>query len=291
MKKIPIEPEILKKIKHIEICTRRLLKGTLVGDHAVVQKGFGLEFDQIREYQSGDDIRFIDWKSSARTGKLLVKQYYQEQSRTIWLLVDISSSVQFASKEVSKRDIIAQIASALSIIADVGKDFVGLILFSNDIEYCLPPKRGKSHIYEIMKQVFFHQSLQRKTDIQKVCKFLMEKRSKDAIVFLISDFIDEGYEKCFPFLASWFDLIAIRCLDSIEKNFPLIGGLYIEDIETGDVCELDIYDQKNLATIVTAHINHQNKIFKKYGIDYLDIDPIQPFINNLIHFFQKRMRY
>jgi len=286
-----ISTELLKKIKHIEIYTRRLLKGMLAGDHIVAQKGFGLEFDQIREYQPGDDVRFIDWKSTARAGKVLVKQYNQERSRVIWLLVDVSSSVQFASGSSSKHDVIAQIASVLSIVSDLGKDLVGLVLFSDKVEYCLPPKRGRSHVREIMKQVFAFKPSNSKTNLQAVCNYLFKRRSKEAIVFLISDFIDEGYEKVFPFLTAGFDLIAVRCLDDVERNFPVIGGLCIEDIETGELCELDVQSQKDLSTIFSAHIALQSKTFKKYGIDCLDINPTQPFVGSLIRFFRKRLMF
>ena len=283
--------EIIKKIKHIEICTRRLLRGASFGDYTVVQKGFGLEFDQIREYQPGDDVRFIDWKSTARTNKVLLKQYYQERNRIIWLLVDVSLSIQFTSGFVSKHNIIAQITSVLSIVADTRKDLVGLILFSHDIEYCLPPKRGRSHIHEIMKQVFAFEPQHRQTNIQNVLKYLIQKRSKEAIIFLISDFIDEGYEKALPFLTQWYDVIAVRCLDDNERNFPIVGCLCVEDIETGEFLELDIKAQKKLSTIVARHIDDQNATFKKYGIDCLDVNPLQPFVGDLIRFFQKRMMY
>ena len=286
-----IPQEIIKKIKHIEICTRRLLRGASFGDYTVVQKGFGLEFDQIREYQPGDDVRFIDWKSTARTNKVLLKQYYQERNRIIWLLVDVSLSIQFTSGFVSKHDIIAQITSVLSIVADTRKDLVGLILFSHDIEYCLSPKRGRSHIHEIMKQVFAFEPQHRQTNIQNVLKYLIQKRSKEAIIFLISDFIDDGYEKALPFLTQWYEVIAIRCLDDNERNFPIVGCLYVEDIETGEFLELDVRDQQKLSSIIARHIDYQNTIFKKYRIDYTDVSPLQPFIGDLIHFFQKRMMY
>lgn len=286
-----IPEDVIKKIKHIEIYTRRLLKSSLVGNYTVAQKGFGLEFDQIREYQPGDDVRFIDWKSTARSNRVLVKQYYQERSRVIWLAVDVSKSVQFSSSSSTKHDSIAQIASVLSIVADSGKDMVGLILFSDNIEYCLPPQRGRVHLHEIMKQVFAFEPQEGKTNIEKVFKYLMQRRSNEAIVFLISDFIDEGYEKIIPFFTPWFDLIAIRCLDDIERRFPIVGGLCIQDIETGEMSELDSNTQMQLGDFVAFHIENQNRLFKKFRIDYLDINPRQPFVGDLIRFFQKRIMY
>src|SRR3990172_8575591 len=167
-----ISPEVRKKIKEIEIHTRRLLRGSMVGDSRSEMKGTGFEFDQIREYSMGDDIRFIDWNASARNNTMLVKQYIEERSRAIFLAVDISASMFLGSGPESKHDIIAQVASVLALVSEAGKDRVGLILFSDEIELYIPPSQGKYHIATIMQELFTHVPRSKKTDISVVLKKL-----------------------------------------------------------------------------------------------------------------------
>lgn len=183
-----LDKEILQKIKQIEIQTRRLLSGSQVGDYSSAQKGSGFEFDQIREYQVGDDVRFIDWNSSARSNKILVKQYIEERNRTIMLLVDHSESTFFGSSRFLKSQVIAQIASVLALVADYGKDHVGALLFTDEVTSVIPPKRGRQHVREIMGHVLSTPAAG-KTSLTCVLKRLIELQKRDAVVFIISDFM------------------------------------------------------------------------------------------------------
>src|SRR5579872_4207588 len=190
-KKNTIAPSIATKIKQLEIFTRRLLNGALVGDSRSAIKGAGFEFDQIREYSFGDDIRFIDWKASARNDKLLVKQYIEERSRTIFLVVDVSRSSIFGSGLHNKQSRITELASVLALVAQHGKDRVGLLLFSDKVEAYIPPASSLHHIHHIMEQMLLFTSQRSETNISCALERLLSLKKSDAIVFLISDFIDE----------------------------------------------------------------------------------------------------
>lgn len=286
-----LSKEILKKIRHIELTTKRLLGGTRSGDTITRQKGYGLEFDQIREYQQGDDVRYIDWKSSARTNKVLVKQYYQEYSRTIMLLVDISASTSFGSGAQTKQQCLATIASVLAMVAHLGKDRVSLVLFADDVELFMPPNTGMAHVHAIMKTVFERSASAATTDYKSMLRFAGSKRSKDTVMFVLSDFIGLEKEPLLHTLARSNQLVAVRCLDSVERALPAVGLLRIQDSETGELLELDArsrgarYINQKCAERITA----QDKLFRSYGIDFFDTSPNRDIMADLIRFFRKRL--
>ncbi len=284
-----VNKDIAKKIKHIEIYTKRLLSGTLVGDSRSAVKGTGLEFDQIREYQMGDDVRFIDWNACARSGKLLVKQYFEERSRTIVLAVDVSSSSFFSSAHQLKSDVIAQLASVLALVADYGKDYVSLVTFSDEVEIFIPPNRGRNHVRTVMKALFEQKHKNKTTRISAVLKHLAKMKRKDSIVFLISDFIDQDFEKPLGVVAKMYDLVAIRCLDTNEQTFPAVGFVTIEDAETGEQQVVDA--REALDSFLKKRLLEQNSLFRKYDVDHLDVSCQRPFIGDIIRFFSRRMRY
>lgn len=280
-----ISKEILHKIRHIQIKTRRLLTGSMSGDYITKQKGYGLEFDQLREYQVGDDVRFIDWKSSARMNKLLLKEYREERNRTIMLLVDISKSSFFGSGKFRKADVIADITSALALSADYAKDAVGLILFSDKIDYFMPPARGKHHVMALMKEVYAAQGRGGATNIHTALQLLGQLKRTDTIAFLISDCIDESYEKQMHVIHARYDLVIIRCLDEREQRLPKGIHIQLQDIETGQ----EVFIKSDALSITTERLNQQNRYFKKYGIACFDVLCDKPFINDLVIFFQRRV--
>ena len=288
-----LSPEVIKKIRHIEIYTRRLLSGMHVGDYSSARKGSGFEFDQIRDYQEGDDVRFIDWNSTARMGKLLVRQYIEERNRAVVIAVDVSSSGLFSSVESAKADVIAQVAAVLALVADYGKDHASLILFSDEVEVVVPPGRGSKHIHTIMKHLFSYQSKKKETDISCVLKYLANMRSKNAIVFLISDFIDNDFERPLRVVSKKYDLVAIRCLDANEQNFPSVGFIAVDDIETGKRFVLDTRKRgsKRVSQFLKDRLSSQSTLFEKCGIDYLEVFPDKPFVGDIIRFFKRRMMY
>jgi len=288
-----LSPDIIKRIREIEIHTRRLLSGQLVGDNSSAQKGSGFEFDQIRDYQFGDDVRFIDWKGTARSGKLLFKQYIEERNRTVVIAVDVSASSFFSSVQSVKADVIAQVAAVLALIADYGKDHASLVLFSDDVECVVPPNRGRKHIHYIMEKLFTHKTEKKGTNIPSVLKHIASMHIKNAIVFLISDFIDTNFEKPLRIVAKKYDLVAIRCLDENEQSFPNVGFLTVTDMETGKEMLLDTRKKKKsgISDFLQDRVAQQENLFKKAGIDYLDVCPSKPFFGDIVRFFRRRMMY
>jgi len=294
MKQKQLSPEVIHKIKQLEIFTRRLLNGTLVGDSRSAIKGTGFEFDQIREYGCGDDIRFVDWKASARANKLLVKQYIEERSRIIFLAVDVSLSSVFGSAKTSKYDRIAEVASVLALVAQHGKDHVGLLLFSDRVCEYISPGSSLHNVHHVLEKLLSHDPQESKTDISCALQHLLATKKSDAIVFLISDFIDDAIEKYLAQAARKFDLIAVRCLDTHEKNIPAVGFITVEDIETGEIVELDLRKKNNnkVSCFLQDRIESQNRLFKKHGIEYLDIMASkQDYLIDMVKFFRHRMMY
>lgn len=293
MKKNSLDKDSIKKIKQISIKTRRLLRGTMAGDTRSALKGTGFEFDQIREYQFGDDVRFIDWKASSRLNTLLVKQYIEERCRTIMLAVDVSASGIMGSEDVLKRDIFAEVASILTLVTTLGKDRVGLMLFTDQIEAYIPPSRGLQHAHTIMQKLYSYQPTRRTTHISAPLKKLAQYKQKDMISFIISDFIDTDIDsKLLCHVAKKHELYAIRCLDTNETNLGNFGFLPIEDSETGEQTLLDMRQKNNsINTYLKQRIEKQTRLFKKKGVRLLEISNNHTFINDLVRFFRRRMQY
>jgi len=288
-----LSDDIIRKIKEIEIVTRRLLSGSLVGDTRSAQKGVGFEFDQLREYQQGDDVRCIDWRASARMNKLLVKQYIEERRRTILVAVDVSYSSFFSSSDLLAQDAFAHIASVLALVAEYGKDQVGLLLFSDTIEQYIPPAAGKFHVRKIMETVFTCEPKSKKTKIAIALEHMAKLKRKDAILFVLSDFIDSGFDRQLALTSTMYDLIAIRYLDKNVKTLPAAGFLTIEDIETGEMNTIDVSKKSSSPVNHFLHtrLTEQNDLFKKYGVSVIDIAPDRHFIGDIIRFFRRRMSY
>lgn len=284
-----LNKDVLKKIKHVEIHTRRLLSGTMVGDYSSAQKGTGLEFDQIRDYQMGDDVRFIDWSASARNNKLLVKQFIEERNRTVMLLVDLSGSTFFGSSQLLKSEVISEVASILALVADYGKDHIGALLFSDEVEKVIPPSRGKKHVHMLMEDLFTSKP-SGKTSLNNALKRLMSLQKQDAIVFIISDFLATGYERLLKIAARKHDVIAVRCIDLREETFPFKAFVSIKDAETGIETELETGAHDLELFLKEYHLKTESTM-KKCGVDILDVQTNRPFMGEIVRFFRKRMRY
>ena len=284
-----LSKDVLQKIKQIEIHTRRLLSGTMIGDYSSAQKGTGLEFDQIRDYQMGDDVRFIDWNASARNNKLLVKQYIEERNRTIMLLVDVSGSTSYGSTPLLKSQVITEVASILALVSDYGKDHIGALLFADEVEKVIPPARGRKHVHLLMEHLLTQQS-SGATSIKSALERLVSGHKQDSVVFIISDFFDSGYEKLLKIAARKHDVIAVRCLDPREKSFPLKGFLAVKDPETDLEAEIEI-GASDVEAFLKEHRLKTASTLKKCGVDLLEVQTDRPFMGEIIRFFRKRMRY
>lgn len=285
-----VSNEVLKHIRQIEIYTKRLLRGSLVGQSSSAVKGSGFEFDQIREYQQGDDVRFIDWKSSARTNKLMVRQYIEERSRSIILAVDVSASGFFGSDVQSKYQVMTELAAVIALAADLAKDRVGLLLFSQEAELFIPPNSGQKHVRNLLEKLFSYQPKHKKTSVNTALEYVAKFRIKDAVIFLISDFISPSFEKALGIVAKRYEMIAVRCLDKNELEMPRVGLLTMVDCETGEEITVDARSKKTAANrFCRQRLFDQNKLFNKYGVDLFEVKSAQPYIRDMVRFFQKRM--
>lgn len=288
-----ISPEHLKNIKEIKIRTRRMMNGSLAGGYITKQKGSGFEFDQIRAYSYGDDIRFIDWNSSARTGKLLVRQYLDEKNRTMMLCLDVSASTFFGSTGEFTADVIKQITGILLFAAEHMQDNIGLILFSDRIEKCIPPSRGHKHTMYLIETIFSYQPAaeQKKTDFNGLCRYLIESFTKSAAAIIISDFIGDDFDQSLKQLVCKREVIAVRCLDSVVRQMPSVGYVWAQDPETNATILLNS-SVGNVGAVqkkLDERLKKQNQLLQQCRIDCVDIVPHKNFMETLLLFFKQRM--
>ena len=285
-----ISPEIQAQIKQLRLATKRKMNSFFVGDYRTRQKGYGIDFDQLREYCLGDDTRFIDWKSSARSNKMLVKQYIHEQSKTIILMVDVSGSTYYGSSEQLKIHTIAQIGTIISLAAQYDHARLGMLLYSDDVELYVPPKAGSKH-YNFIIDTLWHFKPQKKgTNLTKACSYIAKYASSDALVCVISDFIGICDETVLSFVAKKFDTVALRCLDRLEKTMPKVGFLRIRDNETNETHVIDTGTTMFHGEYL-KRLEKQKNVFKKIGIELCDIENPLRGIDTLITFFAHRVSY
>ena len=288
-----VSAEILKRIREIEIHTRHALSGSQVGGYSTAQKGSGFEFDQIREYQYGDDVRFIDWKSSARAQKTLVKQYLEERNRTIIIGVDVSASMFFSSTELLKSEVAQQIAAVIALVAEYGKDRVGLILFSDTIEAVIPPSRGPKHINRLLTELFSVKPKQIKTDVRVFFDHPLVKNKKREMVFVLSDFFTDTFEKSLSGVARYKETVFVRCTDIREQEPVAAGHLWMEDLETGERALVDTGTKnvKRVSSFMQAQLESQRSLLKKYRVDELLLQSSHDVVKTIVLFFRKRLLY
>jgi len=283
-----VSPEILKKIQAIKVKTRQLMNGTLAGGHITKKRGSGFEFDQIRNYSYGDDVRFIDWNSSARSDKLLVRQYLDEKNRTIMLCLDVSASTNFAGTNNVVADVLQQIAAVLVFVAEHEQDNVGLILFSDQIEKVIMPSKGRFHTMQLIETIFSYKPISKKSNIGLLCNYLIEVFTKEALIFMISDFIVDDFQQELQRLVWKREVIAVRCLDRLERKMVPVGYVWSQDPETESIRLLNLSDIK-IAQDQDAFIQKQSDHFKKHRVDCLDLQADDKFIETMILFFKQRM--
>ncbi len=285
--------ELLKQVRQIEIKTRGVVNEVFSGEYHSVFKGRGMEFSEVREYQIGDDIRTIDWNVSARFGHPYVKIFEEERELTLMLLVDLSGSLVFGSIEKTKQQIAAELTAILAFSAMKNNDKVGLILFTDQIEKFVPPRKGKSHVLRIIREVLSFEPRGNKTDIKIALEYFNHSVKKKSIAFLISDFIDDGYDKILRIVGKKHDLVNILLEDPRETEIPKVGLLKLKDAETGKTRYIDS-GNKNVQDYfkkkVTERKNYQNNLFLKSRVDTINISTASSYIKPLINFFKKRER-
>ena len=290
--------ELLKKVRQIEISIRGVVNEVFAGEYHSVFKGRGMEFAEVREYQPGDDVRTIDWNVSARMNHPYVKVFDEERELTVMILFDASSSESFGSRNRMKGEIAVEIAALLASSAIRNNDKVGLIIFSDRIEKFVPPHKGRKHILRVVRELLYFASngeFQRssRTDIAVALEYLNQILKRRATVFLISDFLAEGFEKDLQIANKRHDLVAIRLIDPLEERLPGIGLIELEDLETGETMLLDTSLNESRETVAENALTEKNRLertFKTIGVDYIDIYTHQSYIKPLTRFFRMRAR-
>ena len=288
-----IPKEILKKVKRIEITTKGMVNDVFSGEYHSVFKGRGMEFSEVREYQVGDDIRTIDWNVTARMGHPYVKIFEEERELTVMLLVDVSSSGNFGTYERMKGEIAIEICALLAFLAIKNNDKVGLIIFTDGIEKFIPPKKGKSHVLRVLRELLYHKPQGTQTDISNALEYLNRISKRRSVVFLVSDFINAGYEKALQIANRRHHMVAITVTDPRELQLPDVGFIELEDAETGEIVLLDTsYSEVRsvYAKQSSQDIMSRNKLFKSINVDHIDIQTDRPYIDPLIKFFRMRAK-
>jgi len=294
-----IPREILKKIRQIELRTNRIVTETLAGQYHSVFKGQGMNFDEVREYQPGDDVRAIDWNVTARMNHPFIKKFVEERELTLMLVVDVSGSGLFGSRDQSKRELAAEIASVLAFSAIRNNDKVGLILFSDEVEKFIPPRKGRSHVLRVIREVLFFEPKRRGTDLKVALDFLMRVQSHKAVTVVVSDFltadgggaVPKGLQTSLRMANRKHDVVAVQITDKHELELPALGRLILEDAETGEVVEVNTGNASSRAAFALRqekHIGELAKQFRSSGIDSIQLRTDVPYGAALGKFFETR---
>jgi len=285
--------EAALKIRRIRAITNRLANDFLAGEYHSVFKGRGMEFDESREYQPGDDIRTIDWNVTSRAGRLFVKRFIEERELAVMLLIDASDSTRFGSKEKTKAEVIAEIAAVIAFSAIKNNDRVGAIIFSDKAEKFIPPRRGSAHALHIIRESLVYESSGNGTCIEKALELLNRVVRKRSVIFLISDLFDQGYEKALKTANRKHSVVVIQTIDAGEKQLPNIGIIEIRDAETKELVEVDLsfasirdYYQENFESSQSERL----QFFKASRIDHVVIEADKPYDIPLVRFFARRAR-
>ena len=285
------EKEILKKIQRIEIFTNRLVNTVFAGEYESVFKGQGITFDEVREYQVGDEIRTIDWNVTARMGQAYIKKYVEERELVMMLVVDMSASTSFGSIAETKAEIAAEIAALLAFSAIKNNDKVGLICFTDTVEHFVPPRKGKRHVLRVVRDILHFQPKQSGTNIETALAFVDRVLKPHSVVFLISDFKDTGYEKQLRLSSKRHSLIAITLQDRREVELPDVGLIELEDAESGETVIVDTRSEeaRRLYTELNQRADAERRqVFRASQIDSIHIRTDESYVKPLIRFFRQR---
>ena len=286
-----IPKEILKKIRYIEIRTRRLVNDLFSGEYHSTFKGQGMEFEEVREYQPGDDIRLIDWNVTARTGFPHVKKFREERELSVVQLVDASSSGRFGTRDRFKSEVAAELCALLAFSAIKNNDKVGLIIFTDRIEKFVPPKKGRSHVLRLIREILYFQPQGVATDIGLALEYLTKVIKRKSVVFLVSDFFFEGYTKPLQLANKKHDVIAMKITDPRERAFENVGLIELEDAETGEVVLINTGSKefrREFEARADEDLQNLKRSFKLVNMDFINIQTDQSYIAPLVSFFNMR---
>ncbi len=285
------EQELLKKIQRIEILSNRLVSTVFAGEYESVFKGQGITFDEVREYQLGDEIRTIDWNVTARMGQAYIKRYVEERERVLMLAVDVSGSTGFGSIVETKAEIAAEIAALLAFAAIKNNDKVGLLCFTDTVEHFVSPRKGKRHVLRLVRDILYFRPKRTGTRIETALGFLDRVLKPNNLLFLISDFKDSGYEKALRLSSQRHALIAINLQDRREAVLPDVGLIELRDLETGELRVLDTGSEsarQHYAEMAQRADAARRQVFRACRVDSIHIRTDEPYIKPLIQFFRQR---
>lgn len=300
--------EIMERVRHLEIRTGRLARDTFAGQYHSVFKGRGMDFEEVREYVPGDEVRAIDWNVTARTGRPFVKKFREERELTIVLLVDLSASGHFGSVAQSKRELAAEVASVLAFAAVRNNDKVGLVLFTDEVEQYVPPRKGRSHVLRVVREILFFDARRRGTDVVRALEYANHVLKRRAVVFLLSDFLvppragastgagaavapSQELRRTLEITARRHDLVGVVVSDPRESELPDVGRVVLEDAESGEQLELDTGDARTRQRFSEAAQARRAGVLQALrgaGIDTLELSTAVPYLSALLRFFQRR---
>ena len=286
-----ITKDILKKVRRIEIKTRGLVNNIFSGEYHTVFKGRGMSFSEVREYQFGDEVRFIDWNVSARMDRPYLKVFEEEREQTLMVLFDASASGNFGTVKQTKMDMMIEMAALIAFSAIKNNDKVGLLIFTDTVEKFIPPKKGKSHVLRLIRELLTFKPRRRATKISAALEYALHVLNRRSIVFLMSDFLDRDYDRPLRAAAKKHDLVAIRIFDRRERELPDVGILTLEDEETGELIELDTSSprvREAVSAQAAARTKSQKDIFRKSKVDLIDMATGTDYVEALIQFFKNR---
>ncbi len=283
--------ELLKKVRKIEIKTRRLSRNLFAGEYHSAFKGKGMTFSEVREYQYGDSIRNIDWNVTARFNHPFIKVFEEERELTVILMIDVSNSKIFGTRLQSKDELITELAALLSFSAIQNNDKIGVIFFSDQVEKFIPPKKGRSHILRIIRELIEFKPENKQTNLSEALRFLSNAIRKKCTTFIISDFIDSGYDEALQIAARKHDVIALKVYDQRERDLPNVGLIKLKDAETGQFQWVDT-SSKRIRQAYQQWWNQQQQrekeLFNKAGIDSTSLETGKDYVLSMMQLFKKR---
>ncbi len=285
--------EIIRKVRRIEIRTKKLVNDVFSGEYHSIFKGRGMEFEEVREYQPGDDVRIIDWNVTARYGFPFVKKFKEERELTVMLLVDASSSGEFGTAQRMKGEIAAELCSVLAFSAIKNNDRVGMIIFTDRVEKYIPPKKGSSHVLRLIREVLYFKPQHQRTDINCALEFLGQVIKRRSVVFLVSDFLSSGFEKMLSIANKKHDLIAIKIADPREIELPNVGFIELEDTETEERIIIDTKNPEVRKSFFQYALKEKAKLdrgFRSMDIDHVRILTDRSYVEPLMAFFKVRAK-
>jgi uncharacterized protein (DUF58 family) len=285
--------DILRKVQRIQIVANRSVNDLLAGQYRSVFRGRGMEFDEVREYQPGDEIRTIDWNVTARAGQPFIKRYCEERELTVLFLVDVSASGAFGSGSQSKLDVMIEMAALLMFSALKNNDKVGLQLFADDVQAFYPPRKGKGNVLRLIREMLAVDPVRKETNLEVALQYLNRVQKRRAVVFLISDFQTEASRKALAISNGRHDLVAITVSDPREAALPDVGFISLQDAETGEIIEVDTKHPEVRALFAAQALQRQESLttnLRRAGVDQLAINTTVPYATSLRRFFQSRER-